>query len=102
MNVLSQKGRQFLRPQARALRLTVRHHGDLIVWETQSVAEGPYARAFRAVLEGDAEELFRKPIERQGDSRASGLGLLILRKDHAPRDGFVRSRVRRHGGTVEA
>jgi hypothetical protein len=89
MNELIENAAKFCADKRDLLRLAVRHHGDVIVLETQSVADEPHARAFRTVLDEleseDPEELFRKRIERRGDSGGSGLGLLILRKDYDAR-----------------
>lgn len=72
------------------VRVAVRHHGDFVRIETQNVADERRSRAFRetlADLEGDLDALFARRIEHQKEPGASGVGLVILKKDYGARIG---------------
>lgn len=90
INELIENAVKFCDDKQAPVAITVRHHGDFVRVETRHLVGATRATKLRAALDalgGDLEELFARRIEHQAEPGASGIGLLILKRDYAARVG---------------
>jgi hypothetical protein len=91
VNEVLENAAKFCADKRGVVRLAIRHHGDVIRIETTTVADRKRAQAFRDVLEeldrADLGELFASRVEHQREPGASGVGLIVLKRDYRARIG---------------
>lgn len=90
INELVENAAKFCADKQAKVAISVRHHGDFVRIETRHLVDDGRAdklRAALAALDGDLDALFAERIEHQTEPGASGIGLVILKKDHAARIG---------------
>ena len=90
INELIENAAKFCDDKLAPVAIAVRHHGDFVRLETRNRCDGARAGRLRdalAALGGDLDALFAARIERQEETGASGLGLLILKRDYGARVG---------------
>lgn len=86
INEVIENAAKFCADKSAPITIAVRHHGDFIRIETRNRANATQAANLRAAMmelaTSDLGELFARRIEHQSEPGASGLGLLILKKDY--------------------
>jgi hypothetical protein len=91
INELLENAAKFCADKQRSVRIAVRHHGDFVSIETLNAAAGIHATTLRQTIEeltrADLDELFARRMQTKNTPGASGIGLLILKKDYAVRLG---------------
>ena len=91
INELLENAAKFCADKQRLVRVAVRHHGEFVSIETVNVASGAHAARLRETIEeltrSNLDELFTRRMQTKNAPGASGIGLLILKKDYAVRLG---------------
>jgi len=91
INELLENAAKFCADKRGSLEVSVRHHGELVRIETRHTAAAGRVLAFQGVLaelgRASLPELFAERIEHQKEPGASGIGLIILKKDYGARIG---------------
>jgi hypothetical protein len=90
INELIENAAKFCADKRAMVTLSVHQHGDFIRLETRNLADDARTTKLREAVDslaGDLDALFAKRIEQQDEPGASGVGLLILKKDYGARIG---------------
>ena len=90
INELIENAAKFCADKQAGVTISVHHHGDFMRIETRNRADDARIMKLRAAidaLDGDLDALFAERIAHQAEPGASGIGLVILKKDYAARVG---------------
>jgi hypothetical protein len=91
INELLENAVKFSADKQAKIRIAVTHHGDFVRLETNNLAAAPRALLLRETFEelgqGSLDALFARRIAESATPNAPGVGLLILKRDYAARQG---------------
>ncbi|HXI58744.1 MAG TPA: hypothetical protein VNO55_21905 [Polyangia bacterium] len=89
INELLENAAKFCSDKQHPVRISVRHHGDFVRIATGNTAGDNHVQRLRTTLDqlshGSLEELFTRLMQNKSAPGASGIGLLILKKDYGAR-----------------
>jgi len=90
-NELLENAVKFCSDKQRAVRITIQNHGEFLRFQTYNRARAAHVSTLRSAIEAlsdDAlEQLFAERVQHQAEPGASGIGLLLLKKDYRARIG---------------
>ena len=92
INELIENAVKFCSDKTQPVSIAIRHHGDFVRLETINRVDAVRADKLRLAIDeiitSDLGVLFARRIEHQAEAGASGLGLLILKKDYNAKIGL--------------